>query len=183
MARTPGIALASLALLLAGCAQAPSRPPPPSSTGNASWRAVIPEGTTRYQLAMGEVSSGAAPDHRVNPVYPPELLARCPPPVEIRALLIVNAAGKVDDVRMEDAAAADADRQRFAAAVKTAAMQWSFLPLKVERWAADAQGESHVVDSEPRPFSLAYDFRFECHAGAAHVTTADAPSAAGHGSK
>ena len=181
MARIKAIALALLAMLLVGCTQAPTRPPAPLPTGDASWKAVVPEGTARYQLAMGEVSSGAAPDHRVNPVYPPSLLMRCPPPVEVRALLIVNAAGKVDDVRVEEPD--DAGRRPYIDAVKIAAMEWSFLPLKVERWAADANGESHVVDSETRPFSLAYDFRFECHAGAAHVTTGDAPSAAGHGSE
>lgn len=101
--------------------------------------------------------------------------------MEVRALLIVSAAGKVDDVRVEEPA--DADRRLYIDAVKTAAMQWSFLPLKVERWAADANGESHIVDSETRPFSSSYDFRFECHAGAAHVTTGDAPSATGHGSE
>ena len=174
-------AIAGFATLLVGCAQAPTQPPPPPPTGDASWKAVIPEGTARYQLAMGEVSSGAAPDHRVNPVYPPSLLTRCPPPVEVRALLIVSAAGKVDDVRVEGPA--DADRRLYIDAVKTAAMQWSFLPLKVERWAADANGESHIVDSETRPFSSSYDFRFECHAGAARVTTGDAPSATGHGSE
>lgn len=149
------------AVLLAACAHAPRQPSAPRTKGNASWRAVFPEGTARYRLAMGEVSSGAAPDRRVNPVYPPALLGRCPPPVEVRALLVVNAAGKVDDVRIADGA--DADRRLYAEAVKAAASQWSFVPLKVDRWAADANGDTHVVDSEYRPFSLTYDFRFECH--------------------
>ena len=182
MARISHIACATLAALLAGCAHV-SSPSPPSPSGSASWHAVVPEGTARYQLAMGEVSSGAAPDKRVEPVYPPSSLARCPPPVNVRALLIVDANGRVADVRVGDPDGASADRRPYIDAVKAAAKQWSFVPLKIDRWAADANGESHVVDTEVRPFSLAYDFRFECHAGAAHVTSGDVPSAAGHGSE
>lgn len=183
MTRIFAATTALLAAVLCACSHAPARIPPPPSSGNASWRAVLPEGTSRYQLAIGEVSSGAAPEHRVTPVYPSSLLERCPPPAEVRALLIVDTAGKVGDVRVDDEAAADADRHLYIDAVKAAARQWVFAPLKVNRWAADANGESHVVDSETKPFSLAYDFRFECHAGAARVTGGDAPSAAGHGSE
>lgn len=168
---------------LAACSQLPRQAPTARPQGDATWHAVVPAGTARYELAMGEVSSGAAPDRRVTPVYPAALLARCPPPVEVRALLIVSAAGKVDDVRVDDEASAGAERRLYIEAVKTAAIQWSFLPLKVERWAADANGESHVVDSQTRPFSLAYDFHFECYAGAARVTSDDAASAPGHGAK
>lgn len=176
--------IASLGVLvtLAACSHVQPQPSTPAQ-GDATWHAVIPEGTTRYQLAMGEVSSGAAPEHRVSPVYPATLLARCPPPEEVRALFIVSAAGKVDDVRIDDEATAGAERRLYIAAVKAAAIQWSFLPLKVERWAAAANGESHVVDSQTRPFSLAYDFHFECYGGAARVTTGDAASAPGHGAK
>jgi hypothetical protein len=183
MTRTFRAVAVSLAASLCACNHAPARIPPPPSSGAASWRQVLPEGTSRYELAIGQVSSGAVPEHRTTPVYPPALLQRCPPPAEVRALLIVDVAGKVDDVRVDGEASADADRRLYIAAVKTAARQWAFVPLKVDRWAADANGESHVVDSETRPFSLAYDFRFECHAGAARVTSGDAPSAAGHGSE
>jgi len=155
-----------LLLTLVGCAITPPRPPPlPSATGEASWRAVVPPGTTRYQLALGEVSSGGTPFQRVAPAYPPDLLARCPPPQEVPALLIVGANGRVDQVRVTGEAQADASRRAFIAAVRVAALQWRFSPLQLDRWAADANGNSHVVDRETRPFSLAYVFRFACHAG------------------
>lgn len=168
---------------LAACGAIPPSSPGARPQGDATWHAVVPPATARYELAMGEVSSGAAPDRRVTPVYPAVLLKRCPPPQDVRALLIVSAAGRVDDVRVDDEAAADADRRLYIDAVKAAARQWSFVPLRVERWAADADGESHVVDSQARPFSLAFDFHFECYGGAARVTTGDAPSAPGHGAK
>lgn len=161
-----------LFLLLAGCATPRHRPPPP--TGDASWRVVASPGTVRYQLAMGEVSSGAAPFRRVTPVYPPGLLASCPPPQEVPVLLIVDGQGEVGEVRVTDEAQADAARRAFIGAVRTATLQWQFSPLTVTRWAADADGNSHVVDSETKPFSLTYVFRFECHAGKSTVLSAAA---------
>jgi hypothetical protein len=159
-----------LAGLLTACATTPYIAPP-SPTGDASWREVVPPGITRYQLAIGDVSSGATPFDRVKPIYPPTLLAECPAPVEIPVLLIVDQAGKVSEVRVADELRADAQRRPFIAAVRTAALQWRFNPLQVEHWAADANGNTHVVDSATRPFSLTYAFRFACHAGKSAVTS------------
>jgi hypothetical protein len=158
--------------MLAGCATTPHKASPtPSATGEASWRPVSVHGMVRYQLAMGEVSSGAAPIRRVTPIYPAGQLAACPPPQEVQALLIVDQAGKVSEVRVPDEAQADANRRPFIAAVRLAALKWQFNPLQVGRWAADANGNSHVVDEETKPFSLDYEFRFECHAGQPSVST------------
>ncbi|MGN6327936.1 MAG: hypothetical protein ACTHL5_03225 [Rhodanobacter sp.] len=159
----------TLLVLLAGCATSPPPVPPPPPTGDASWRQVAAPGTVRYQLAMGDVSSGGTPFKRVAPIYPASLLAACPPPQEVQALLIVGDKGAVSEVRVADEAQADASRRAFIAAVRTAAMQWEFNPLTINHWAADGHGDSHVVDSETKPFSLNYVFRFECHAGKAAV--------------
>lgn len=162
---------ALLGTLLAGCATSQhilSSPPP--AKGDASWRQVVPEGTTRYQLALGDVSSGATPIQRVAPIYPVDQLATCPAPQELSALLIVNQAGKVIEVRVADEAQADATRRQFIAAARVAAMQWQFSPLQINHWAADADGNTHVVDSQTQPFSLTYVFRFACHAGKAAVS-------------
>jgi hypothetical protein len=163
----------ALLLLLAGCATPPRQPPPPA-TGDASWRVALPPGTVRYQLALGEVSSGGTPFQRTSPVYPSSQLASCPPPQEVPALLIVDGQGKVGEVRVTDEAQAGAGRHAFIDAVRTAAQQWRFNPLTINHWAADADGNSHVVDSETKPFSLTYVFRFECHAGKSAVSTAAA---------
>lgn len=157
-------------LLIAGCATQPQIASPPPPTGDTSWHIKEPEGTKHYQLAMGSVSSGATAADRVTPVYPPGELVSCPPPFEVEALLIVDKAGKVSEVRVANEAQADTHRREFINAVRTAALQWDFLPLKVDRWAADADGNSHVVDSETLPFSQTYVFRFECHAGKAVVS-------------
>lgn len=154
---------------LAGCATTSRISPPP--TGDASWRMVVPKDTVRYQLAMGEVSSGGTPFHRVTPAYPVDQLTSCPPPQEVPALLIVDTTGKVVEVRVEGEATSDTRDRAFAAAVRAATLQWRFNPLQIDRWAADADGNSHVVDSQNEPFSLAYVFRFQCTAGRAAVTT------------
>jgi hypothetical protein len=125
----------------------------------------------RYPLALGEVSSGATPIRRVAPVYPAGRLAACPPAQQVQAQLIVDQAGKVSEVRVVDEAQADANRRPFIAAVRAAALRWQFNPLQVSRWAADADGNSHVVDEVTKPFSLGYEFRFECHAGQPSVST------------
>jgi hypothetical protein len=164
-----------ISVALTGCATL--RPvPPPAATGEASWRAVPAPGMTRYQLALGDVSSGAEPFLRVAPIYPPDLLASCPAPVDVEALLIVDQAGKVGEVRMADAPRNDTARRQFIDAVRAAARQWQFSPLQISHWAADADGNSHVVDSETKPFSLAYVFRFACHAGKPTVSSGVAQS-------
>lgn len=170
LSRATMVTCVGLLLGLTGCATAPSVPPPPPPVGDASWRIVAPPGTTRYQLAMGEVSSGATPFQRVTPVYPAAVLLRCPPPREVSALLVVGERGRVEEVRVADEALADADQRAFIAAVRDAALQWEFNPLTINRWAADADGNTHVVSSDTRPFSLTYVFRFACHGGRSQVS-------------
>lgn len=169
-----GHAAASLLfLLLGGCVTSPASNKP-NATGDASWRIEMPPGTVSYQLAMGEVSSGATPFRRVKPVYPPGLLDACPSPQEVPALVIVDDQGAVAEVRVAGEQQADASRHAFIDAVRAAARQWRFQPLLISRWAADADGNSHVVDSGTRPFSLTYVFRFECHLGKPSVSAAAA---------
>lgn len=150
-------------MLLTGCASSPRIAPPPSPD------APLP-GTTRYHLALGEVSSGAAPIRRVTPIYPAGQLAACPPLHEVRTLLAVDPAGKVSAVRVVDETLADMSRSPFVAAVRVAALQWQFNPLQVSRWAADANGNSHVVDKGTKAFNVGYEFRFECQAGQSSVS-------------
>ncbi len=161
-------------LVLAGCASAPSTSSPPPAAGEATWQAVTPPGTRHYQLALGDVSSGATLEHMVPPLYPPDLLASCPAPVQVQALLIVGTSGTVTEVRVAGENTADATRSPFIGAVRAAARRWQFVPLQVTHWAADADGNSHQVDSGAQPFSLTYQFHFACHAGKPAVSTSSA---------
>lgn len=160
-----------LLLALAGCAT----PRSPAAPAGAAGRAAVPAGMRRYPLALGAVSSGGTPLRRVAPVYPPPLLERCPPPQEVSARLRVDTAGKVIGVQLATAAPADADRRALVAAVREAALQWRFTPLEVSHWAADAEGNSHGVDSATTPFSVTYVFRFECRGGQPIVSSSASP--------
>ena len=159
-----------LAIVVTGCAT-PLRRPLLAPTGSTSWRAVVPTGTARYKLVAGDVSSGAIPFQRVAPLYPRSLLAVCPAPVQVEALLIVNQAGKVGEVRVALEATAMPNRRQFIDAVRVAAQQWQFLPLQITHSATDASGNTYVVDTHSKPFSLTYVFRFECRAGKASVNS------------
>ncbi len=166
---------------LAGCAHERVRAPErPANQGDASWHAVESPDTAHYQLALGEVSSGGVAFKRVTPVYPAAQLAACPPVVDITAKLIVDMAGRVTEVRPGDAASATPAMKPYLEATRTAVLQWQFNPLQINHWSADANGESHVVDSQTLPFSRDYAFGFICHAGQATVSAGDAVSGAGH---
>lgn len=153
------------ALWLVGCATVPPATiPQPPAKGDASWRAVEAPGLGYYQRAPGEVSMGASISRRVNPIYPATQLGACPPPVEITALLIVDAHGEVTEMRVL-ATSPRGVNAGFADAARMAALQWRFEPLVMTHRPADAADNSHQLDSAAQPFSGAYVFHFECHAG------------------
>ncbi|MBU6246714.1 MAG: hypothetical protein KGN77_03065 [Xanthomonadaceae bacterium] len=158
---------------MAGCASTAVQSAASPHQGHASWRAVETPDTVHYALALGEVSSGATVLARVTPDYPPSELAACPPAVEVIVKLIVDIRGRVTEVRPDSAEAAAPEGRPFLEATRSAAMQWRFDPLQINHWSADANGESHVVDSRTEPFSLDYAFRFTCQAGRARVSTGD----------
>jgi hypothetical protein len=165
-------------LMLAACAT--TAPLPSTPEGAASHRVAPSTGTRRYTLAMGQVASGGVPVERVMPAYPRARLAACPASVEVPALLVVDRGGRVSEVRVAGETGAGAARRPFIAAVRAAALQWSFVPLQRTRWAADANGNSHVVDSEVLPFSRSYRFHFTCHQGRPQVSAGAAtPASAG----
>ena len=148
-------------IALAGCASAPaSAPARPVTEGDTSYHSVAKDDLEHYQLALGQVATGATPRENPAPAYPRSLLDQRLPPHEVEARLIVDEAGKVTDVRIAGEAQADADTRQFDQAVRAAAMQWVFAPLHVSQWAYDANGNTHEVGSEERPFSMDYVFRF-----------------------
>ncbi|WP_426661691.1 hypothetical protein [Rhodanobacter aciditrophus] len=165
-----------LALGLTACATVAAPPAGAPNEGRASYRMLDDGHTAHYQLALGDTATGATPFRRVLPAYPPEQLAACPPLREVRVQVIVDATGKVGDVRALSTPETPASPrwQPYYDAVRTAMLQWRFDPLRISHWAADADGNAHEVDSQTKPFSLLYAFRFECRAGKATVSSAPA---------
>lgn len=158
---------------LAGCATVPAPPPPPPNEGSASYHRVYDAHEAHYQLTPGAVASGGKPSERVSPIYPPSQLAPCPPSVDVQAQVIVDTTGKASEVRRYPAAASTETPAppAFFDAVRAAVLQWRFEPLQISRWAVDADGGEHKIDSEAKPFSLLYAFRFECRSGKATVSS------------
>jgi hypothetical protein len=158
---------ATMSALLAACASSPS--------GSIRDHAATTVTMQHYPLALGEISTGATPRKQPMPVYPSDLLDERLAPVEVAARLIVDTEGKVSEVHIDGEDQAAPQQRQFAEAVRTAAMQWSFEPLRITPWAADANGNTHGVGSQARSFSLEYVFRFAWKDGKpvteAHATT------------
>lgn len=175
MARMRLLVPGLLALGAAGCATVAAPPPAKApNEGSASYRMLDDGHMAHYRLALGDTATGATPFQRVTPAYPPDQLAACPPVQEVQVQVIVDEKGKVGDVRgvPVDDMSGTPPWHAFFDAVRTAVLQWQFDPLRIDHWAADADGHTHEVDSTTKPFSLMYAFRFECHAGKTTVSAA-----------
>lgn len=70
----------------------------------------MPPGTVQYQLAVGHVASGASLEQGASPTYPAALLATCPLPGQVQALLIMDKSGMVTAERVAGERAALAIR-------------------------------------------------------------------------
>ncbi|AFC84571.1 hypothetical protein [Frateuria aurantia] len=154
--------------LLAACVHQ-IRPDHPSSVveGRASYReqAQAGGGTARYSLALGESAIQPVAQIQVAPRYPVMLIPLHLPARDIPAQLAVDGNGHVYNVIVPGEATADPALQAFVAAIRTAVAQWRFSPLIIQHMAADADGNSHVVDQSRPPFSQFYVFHFELKNG------------------
>lgn len=155
------------AALLAGCAHTVRKPSAEPGIGSASYRTANDTGLAHYNLALGQIATGATLEAHDPPAYPDAMLTACPARVELPARVIVGTQGNVDEVRMNP----PATQQPFADAVRRAVQGWRYTPLTITRWAADADGISHPVDTEAKPFSLDYVFTFRCEHGHTSVTS------------
>jgi hypothetical protein len=167
---TRAIVIVAATTLLTGCAHTVQKPSAEPGIGSASYRTAEDTGLAHYQLAMGQVAMGATLEAHEPPTYPEAQLATCPPQVELPARVIVGTQGSVQEVRIAPSTA----QQPFADAVRKAVQGWRYTPLTITRWAADADGTSHPVDTEARPFSLDYVFTFRCEHGHASVSSGSA---------
>ena len=169
---TRATAILAAIVLLAGCAQTAKKKPAAPGVGSASYRVANDTGMAHYELAMGQIATGATLEAHEPPAYPETMLAACPSLVDIPARVIVGTQGSVDEVRMNPPAA----QLPFADAVRQAVRGWRYSPLTITHWAADADGTSHPVDTEAKPFSLDYVFTFRCEHGHASVTAGPEPA-------
>ena len=130
-------------------------------------------------MEPGDSLSGGTVVEQAIPVYPADQLSACPPAQEVEALLIVDKTGRVNEVRVAGKVKAIPSRHEFINAVRTAALQWNFSPLKIDHWSAAPDGNGLLDIGEVKSFSRNYSFRFECRAGKAAVTSGVVASPAG----
>lgn len=176
MTRMKSLLAGLFALGMAGCATVAKPLARAPNEGSTSYHLVDEGQMAHYQLALGDVATGGGTIQRVLPAYPPTQLAACLPVVAVQVQVIVGTTGRASDVRHYPVAGDPAAPipPAFFDAVRAAVLQWRFAPLQISHWAADADGNTHAVGSDTKPFSLVYAFRFECHAGRATVSSVPA---------
>jgi hypothetical protein len=156
-------------LLLCACADQVKTADTPPHTA-VSYRASVAPGAPRYAELENETSNTPTPIDNPAPRYPDSAIALHLPVVEVSAKVIVDADGKVSEVRIAPPIEAAGRPPEFDVAVRDAVLQWRFNPLRFTRWeeVKDEQGDvvdSHAVSAVARPFSLDYEFRFELRNG------------------
>lgn len=153
-----GMAAACALTVLSACA------------ANPATTASKPRAIRHIALALGQTTVGGTPHAQPMPVYPVALLSLHLPPRTLEARLTVDAQGEVASVQVRSGDGADAMQGLFAEAVRQAALAWTFEPLRVQRWAADAAGDTHAVDDAAQPFMVDYVFSFAWQDGRPRVT-------------
>lgn len=155
---------AAALLVLAGCAMHAARTGA-SARPDGAGHTAKPVAMQHYTLPMGNISSGGTAIERPLPVYPKSMLVSCPARFDVHVRMDVNRDGRVEHIFGVVLDAAPPHWHVYFPPVQASAMQWRFNPLRVTHWAADVDGNSHVVDSAIKPFKRFYTFQFACHAG------------------
>lgn len=162
--KAPRVLMLSLALVTLSACQTPAlkpRPVPPPPRGAVGVHAVNDDPKqAHYVVEDGETPVQPGVEAAPTPIYPVALIARRPPPVDIRARLVVDTGGRVSRVLFTPSQPADAVRAAFRAAVQEAVMRWRFTPLLMTRWKDLPDGGSVRVKATPMPFSQDYVFHF-----------------------
>ena len=138
----------------------------PNPQPKTSYEMVVPKGVRRYSLAPGETAMRPEPARQVAPVYPPSLLRPGAKPVAVVVQLTVDKQGRVYGVYPVSDTSKGPEAGLFEAAIRHAAMQWTFTPL----WMETPNGDG-TLDLTAKPFSLWYVFRFKVVNGKPIVIT------------
>ena len=116
---------------------------------------IVPKGVLRYTLAPGETAVRPEPVTQVAPIYPPSLVRQDAEPVTVVAQLTVGKDGRVYGLYPVSDTDKGSDAGLFEAAVRHAAMQWTFTSLWMQKPKLDG-----TYELTAKPFSLWYVFRF-----------------------
>lgn len=157
---------------MAACHGAPPRPSAASDSpsGTVAYTALVPKPSEQYRLQHSEHAFGAQPVDHAAPAYPPALIDRHLPDRVVRVKAIVDASGRVSEVRDLDPSAGP-DHGPFFEACREAVRQWTFTPMTFVDETDDGKG--HISQQrKTAPFSIDYAFHFtvvDGHAGVAET--------------
>lgn len=152
---------AAITLTLLGCHHASPRPTTPVREGTSDYRRIDePAGTRHYTLSPSQSWTPPIVVHNPAPVYPPDLVARELPPVDVVARLSVDKNGHVEAVYVQPDPDHPATPPAFAAAVRRAAAAWRFTPMTFENKTNHGDRPPTVIRTR-KPFSLWFRFHFE----------------------
>ena len=145
----------------------PANTPPETKV---AYRANVDPSAPRYAEAEGESTSIPQPVDNPPPIYPDAMIPLHLAVVTVKAKVIVNTEGAVDEVRIAPAEDPVSRPAEFDAAVRDAVTKWHYMPLTFTRWEEVKDAQGNVVDSraasiEKKPFSLDYEFSFELRDG------------------
>lgn len=154
-------AMLCIALALTAC-HAPSRPSgkptEPDRTGTVSYETLPALAQDQYKLKRSEHAFGAQPVTHEAPTYPASLVGERLPDTTVRVKAIVDAQGRVTEVR-DLTPSNDPHHQAFFTACRDAVMHWSYTPMTVVEETDDGRGNITQARKNT-PFSLDYGFRF-----------------------
>jgi hypothetical protein len=142
----------------------------PNPQPKTSYELMRPMGAPQYAYPAQEQVVYPKPKKQVTPVYPPDLVRPGAPAVTVPAQLVMDQDGRVIGVYSSNAEKSGPSRALFEAAVRKAAMQWSFSPLLYVHVCLEncPDGPYQVT---AKPFSLWYVFRFKVVNGKPIVET------------
>lgn len=141
----------------------------PNPQPKTSYEMLVPKGVLRYTLEPGETAVQPVPEKQVAPIYPVSLVRAGAAPVTVVAQLVMDKNGRVEGVYPVSDTATAPDRALFEAAVKNAATQWTFSPLRFQHMLPEGSPYPYVMVS--KPFSLWYVFHFKVVNGKPLVET------------
>jgi len=174
-----GLGMLACAALF-GCATttAPSAPAPelPAPVVDVNYQEIIPEHAPRATLAEHEdvLPPVLDPEKVIAPEFPAERLSADDLSVQMLARLVIDAEGRVNDVLFDEDAQTDA-LEPFRDSIRTAALQWKFLPMIIVKapqpTAKGGMRRQHV----PTPVSLWYQFEFTIKNGQPETSIREQP--------
>lgn len=149
------------AAAVSGCSQ---HVKPESPEGSSTYKAIVPNGATQYELQDGQSFSRPNLQKRLDPVYPSELIDANLKPLDIVAQVIVSELGRVSEVRFANYLGDNTNRDKFEKSIREAVSKWEYSPLTFTTSQIGSNGQKVLV-TQAKSFSLWYMFHFEIKNG------------------